>query len=95
MNKLEMLQHDLEMHTAQREKLAAGEGKSVRLIKRAGHSVEAVIASYDKIIAEIREEISELESKKTARKKPQGKKIPTKTTGKKKPQGKKTVKVSK
>ena len=89
-----MLKHDLDLHTKQRETLAAGEGKSARLIRRAGHSIDAVIASYDKIIAEIREEINEIESKKTARKTPQGKKTPTKTTGKKKPKAKKNPKTA-
>lgn len=96
MTKLQMLRNDLDVHVQHRENLAAGECKSARLIKRAGLSIETVIASYDKIIAEIREEIVELESKKTALKKPQGKKTPTKTTSKKKPRGKKkTAKVSK
>jgi hypothetical protein len=88
MTALEMLKTNLQSHIERRAQLAEGEG--VRFIKRSGYSVEAVIASYDKIISELQAEISELQNKKAARKQ-----APTKTAGKKKPQSKKKAKAAK
>jgi hypothetical protein len=93
MTALEMLKTNLQSHIERRAQLAEGEG--VRFIKRSGYSVEAVIASYDKIISELQAEISELQNKKAARKQPQAKKTPTKNASKKKPQSKKKAKAAK
>ena len=73
MTKLDYLKSDLETHTERRDQLKSG--KAGKFISRAGYPVSGVIASYDKIIASLEEEIAELEGKhkkKTSSKK-QGK----------------------
>lgn len=82
MTQLEILKQDLETHLARRTQLA--DNKGGHFIKRAGHPISGVIASYDTIIASIEKEIAELEAKAAARKKPQGKKTTQKKTTKKK-----------
>jgi hypothetical protein len=72
MTKLDYLKFDLETHTERRDQLKSG--KAGKFISRAGYPVSGVIASYDKIIASLEEEIAELEGKKKTPSKKQSKK---------------------
>jgi hypothetical protein len=67
MTKLDYLKSDLETHTERRDQLKSG--KAGKFISRAGYPISGVIASYDKIIASLEEEIAELEGKKKQGKK--------------------------
>jgi hypothetical protein len=78
MTALDFLKTDLKTHTDRREQLASG--KAGFFIKREGYPIAGVIASYDKIIASLEEEIAEREG---ASKKTPSKKTPSKKKGKK------------
>jgi hypothetical protein len=67
MSNLKFLKADLADHLARREQLRTTECGS--FIKRAGYTLSGVIASYDKIIASIEDEIVKLSAPKTKKQK--------------------------
>lgn len=81
-NQLDVLKNDLADHKARRAQLA--DNKGGYFIKREGYPVAGVIASYDKIIADLEAEIAEREGKGKApkTKKAKNAKTPPKKQGK-------------
>jgi hypothetical protein len=65
MTELDYLEADLETHLASRELLLNGGGY---FFKREGYSVAPLLASYDKIIKSIQDEITTIKGKSRKRK---------------------------